>query len=106
MAPSSFHGAHCLPTLRREVDEPGAAVVRVDPPSDEASGLKSAYLSSHRGGVEMELLREAVDAARSESVQRTESQITRTINLLVQGALATERLQVSDQFQEFEFDDS
>jgi hypothetical protein len=54
----------------------------------------------------MELLREAVDAARSESVQRTESQITRTINLLVQGALATERLQVSDQFQEFEFDDS
>src|ERR1700722_18420195 len=52
----------------------------------------------------MELPSEAVDAARSEPVERAERQVTRAIDLPVEGALATERLQVPDQFQEFEFD--
>src|ERR1700722_19332038 len=102
--PPPLYGAHCLATVRRDVDAPGAPVVGVDVAGHEAAGLEDAHLSGDGGGVEMQLPSEAVDTARSEAVQGAQREVAGPIDLLVQGTLAAECLQVPNELQELEFD--
>src|ERR1700722_15815580 len=104
--PPPLYGAHCLATVRRDVDAPGAPVVGVDVAGHEAAGLEDAHLSGDGGGVEMQLPGEAVDTARSEAVQGAQREVAGPIDLLVQGTLAAECLQVPNELQEFVLDNA
>src|ERR1700677_308167 len=103
--PPALDGAHCLATQCGEVDQPGAPVLGVDVPGHEVARLEDTHLSGDSGGVEVELLGEAVDAARSEPVQGAQRDVAGPIDLLIDGAPATEGLQVSNELQQLELDD-